>query len=482
MLKSRFKLSQIFYLNFILLLVGTLAFASLIIYYSIEQIEIKQFTNQLKSEIAYVRSRIDEGKSLDQAAKEISEVMGRPLRVTLIAMDGTPLFDNEADVSQMDNHANRPEVMEARRSGFGRAVRYSKTVKNDRIYAAKKIKWNDKDAILRLSVSLDQVMKDFAQLWVRIALVFLAAIAIGFIISRLIQREINAELGKVTEYLKAIAAKNYRASISAGFSTEFSTIAALLKKLAKRLEKSEKKKRKYTAKLRLASRQRSDIISAISHEFKNPVAAVMGYTETLIDDDNLPVSIRKRFLSRIEENTQRISEMIDRLSFLTRLESSEIKPQMSDFELNGIVQGAAHALMQKYQERDVSVTADETVFIHADRTMIEMVVVNLIDNALKYSQSDVEVHIDSGRLSVTDRGEGIDKEEIGAITKKFYRIDKHSWDNSMGLGLAIVKYILKLHHIEFEISSVRGEGTTVSFRLPSVCSIINKSEPPSKPA
>lgn len=476
MLNSRFKLSQIFYLNFILLLVGTLAFASLIIYYSIEQIEIKQFTNQLKSEIAYVRSRMDEGKSLDQAAKEMSEVMGRPLRVTLIAMDGTPLFDNEADVSQMENHANRPEVMEARRSGFGAAVRYSNTVKNDRIYAAKKIRWNGKDAVLRLSVSLDQVMKDFAELWVRIALVFLAATAVGFVISRLIQRKIDAELGKVTEYLKAIAAKNYRATISAGFSKEFSKIAALLKKLAKRLEKSEKKKRKYTAKLRLASRQRSDIISAISHEFKNPVAAIMGYTETLLDDESLPLSIRKRFLERIEENTRRITEMIDRLSFLTRLESSEIKPQMGDFELNGVVQAAANGLMQKYPDRRVVVKAEKEVLIHADRTMMEMVVVNLIDNALKYSDSDVEVRIDSESFSVTDSGEGMDESEIGAVTKKFYRIDGNSWDNSMGLGLAIVKYILKLHNLELQISSKRGEGTTVSFGLPSVCSIINKSE------
>ncbi|BBG66175.1 two-component system histidine kinase [Hydrogenimonas sp.] len=482
MLKSNLKLSQIFYLNFILLLTGTLAFASLIIYYSIKEIEIKQYTNQLKSEIAYVRSRLEEGKSLGLAAKEMSEIMGRPLRVTLIAMDGRPLFDNEADVTRMENHANRPEVMEARRSGFATAVRYSETVGNDRIYAAKKIELNGEDAVLRLSVSLDSVMMDFTQLWLRIALVFLVAVVLGFIISRLIQRAIDAELGKVTEYLRVIAAKNYKADISAAFSAEFSAIAKLLKKLAKRLEKNEKKKRKYTAKLRLASRQRSEIISAISHEFKNPVAAVMGYTETLLDDENLPLSIRKKFLTRIEENTRRISEMIDRLSFATRLENSEITPNMSDFELNGVVQAAAHALMQKYHDRDVLVKADESVLIHADKTMMEMVIVNLIDNALKYSDSDVEVRIDSERLSVIDRGEGIEESEIDAVTKKFYRVQKHSWDNSMGLGLAIVKYILKLHNIEIEISSERGKGTTVSFRLPAVCGIINKSEVRSKQA
>ncbi|MCF6201549.1 MAG: ATP-binding protein [Hydrogenimonas sp.] len=481
MLKRNLKLSQIFYLNFIFLLVGTLAFTSVIIYYSIEHIEIKQYTNQLKSEIAYVRSRLNEGKSLELAAKEMSEIMGRPLRVTLIAMDGTPLFDNEADVTKMENHANRPEIMEARRAGFGTAVRYSKTVGNDRIYAAKLIKWNGKDAILRLSVSLDQAMSDFTQLWVRIAFAFLAAVAVGFVISRLIQREIDAELGKVTDYLKAIASKNYNAPFTAGFSSEFKTVSLLLKKLAKRLEKGEKRKRKYTAKLRLANRQRSEIISAISHEFKNPVAAIMGYTETLLEDGDLPPTIREKFLQRIEENTKRNTNMIDRLSFITRLESSDVKPSMSNFELNEIVQSAAHSLMQKFPERRVAVKSEQKVVIHADRTMMEMVVVNLIDNALKYSEEDVEVAIGSGRLFVTDRGEGIAEGEIEEITKKFYRIEKNSWDNSMGLGLAIVKYILKLHHIELEITSKRGVGTTVSFSLPEVCSIINKSESGSKP-
>jgi len=479
-LKSHFKLSQIFYLNFILLLVGTLVFTSVIIYYSIEHIEIKQYTNQLRSELAYVRSRLDEGKSLDIAAREMSDIMGRRLRVTLVAIDGKPLFDNEADVSQMENHANRPEIMAARREGFGTAVRYSHTVKNDRIYVAKRIKWNGKDAILRLSVSLDQVMRDFTQLWLRIAMAFLAATAVGFLISRHIQKEIDAELGKVTEYLKAVSAKNYNAPFSAGFSKEFKTIAMLLKKLSKRLSKSEKKKRKYTAKLRLANRQRSEIISAISHEFKNPVAAIMGYTETLQDDDDLPLAIRKKFLSRIDENTRRISEMIDRLSFMTRLENSEIEPQMSDFDIVAVVQTSANALMQKYQDRRVVVKASEQVTVHADKTMFEMVVTNLVDNALKYSDDDVVVEVTQTSLSVVDRGDGIDDGEIESVTKKFYRVDKHSWDNSMGLGLAIVKYILKLHHIGLDIESKRGEGTVVRFSLPTVCSIINKSEPGSK--
>jgi len=464
LLKEYFRLPQIFFANFFLLLFGTLLVASFIIYYSIQEIEITQYTNQLKGEIAYVRARLDKGKSLEVAAREMNEIMGRSLRVTLIALDGTPLFDNQADINTMENHANRPEIMDAKRTGFGTAIRYSKTLKHDLIYVAKTIRWNGKKAILRLSVSLETVMNDFKDLWLRIVSVFLVALFIGYLISRALQRRIDEELGKLTDYLKAIANKNYHANFSAGFSKEFTTIAQLLKKLAKRLEKNEKKKRKYNAKLRLISKQRSDMISAISHEFKNPVAAIMGYTETLLDDDGVPVAIRRKFLERIEQNARRITQMIDRLSFMTRMESSELKPDMSGFDMERVVKDAVHTLSQKYQGRTIHIES-QPVMVYADKTMMEMAVINLLDNALKYSEDDVTIRLTEQTLCVIDRGTGIPEEEIDEITKKFYRINKNSWDNSMGLGLAIVSYILKLHHSKLDISSEVGKGTTFCFHI-----------------
>lgn len=477
MLNRYFKFSQIFFINFILLLGGVLAIASMVIYYSVQQIEVNQYTNQLKSEIAYVRSQLDEGKSLDAAAEEMSEIMGRPLRVTLIAMDGTPLFDNEADPREMENHANRPEVMQARREGFGMAVRYSETVKNDRIYAAKVIQWNGKPTILRLSVSLDTVMSDFRALWVRIALIFLAALLAGLAISWMLRRRIDDELAKITEYLQHLADKKYTAKFTPGFTVEFQTIGRLLKKLAKRLEKNERKRRKYTAKLRLIGKQRSDIISAISHEFKNPVAAIMGYTETLLEDPELPIAVRKRFLERIAQNSHRISEMIDRLSFITRLENSEIEPSKSSFDMKRLVADAVDVLERKYPDRSVRINAID-VTVHADKTMMEMAVINLLDNALKYSEGEVTVILNERKFCVIDHGEGIPEKEIKKITEKFYRIGKNSWDNSMGLGLAIVAYILKLHQTKIDIQSVEGEGTEICFDIPSVCQIKKNEVPP----
>ncbi len=94
-----------------------------------------------------------------------------------------------------------------------------------------------------------------------------------------------------------------------------------------------------------------------------------------------------------------------------------------------------------------------------------MVLTNLLDNALKYSEEDVVISIVKGRLIVTDRGMGIAPKELEQIASKFYRVHKNSWDNSMGLGLAIVSYILKLHHCELEIKSKVTEGSSFGFDL-----------------
>jgi signal transduction histidine kinase len=103
--------------------------------------------------------------------------------------------------------------------------------------------------------------------------------------------------------------------------------------------------------------------------------------------------------------------------------------------------------------------------IEADRTLLEIVLKNLVENGLKYSKDKVVVHIQSGKVSVVDLGAGISPDDIGKVTKKFYRSGTHSWDNSMGLGLSIVKKILEMHGTKLEIDSEEDEGSTFSFHI-----------------
>ena len=103
--------------------------------------------------------------------------------------------------------------------------------------------------------------------------------------------------------------------------------------------------------------------------------------------------------------------------------------------------------------------------VDADRTIMEIVLKNLMENALKYSKDEVVVKIDKGNVSVIDKGTGISSSDISKVTKKFYRSGTHSWDNSMGLGLSIVKRILALHGTELEIESEEDKGSTFSFHI-----------------
>jgi len=103
--------------------------------------------------------------------------------------------------------------------------------------------------------------------------------------------------------------------------------------------------------------------------------------------------------------------------------------------------------------------------VKADRTLIDIVLKNLIENALKYSKDTIYVSIKKGRVSVRDEGAGISSSDITKVTKKFYRSGTHNWDNSMGLGLSIVKNILSLHGSKLEIESKIDVGSTFSFKI-----------------
>jgi len=136
----------------------------------------------------------------------------------------------------------------------------------------------------------------------------------------------------------------------------------------------------------------------------------------------------------------------------------------SEFDLSVLCNKVAINLNSKYKDRKILVNVKSTKII-ADKTMIELVIINLVDNALKFSKSDVKVFLEKNRLSVQDKGIGIKEEHIAKITAKFYQVDKNSLDNSVGIGLAIVSNILKASSSSLEIKSVFGEGSVFSFSV-----------------
>ncbi len=248
------------------------------------------------------------------------------------------------------------------------------------------------------------------------------------------------------------------------FTQEFEDINQNLIKVLDSAKKREEVKQRYNAKLKLKNRQRADMISAIAHEFRNPIASIMGYAQTLEEDKEIPYALQEKFLGKIYNNGIKIEALLSRLVLWNKFESGEATLHPSQFDLYLLAQDVKTALEEKYPQRKI-VIEGSSYMVEADRTLLEIVLKNLIENALKYSKDEVMVTIDDEQISVIDKGAGISSSDITKVTKKFYRSGTHSWDNSMGLGLSIVKSILALHGTELQIESEEEKGSIFSFHI-----------------
>ncbi len=456
------NIHHVFIIKFLGLFLGTLFLASVASYITLKDIVVEYYEDHLKSSIALIALELNTVESLDTYVKKAHRATG--LRITVIDTNGNVIAESNTDKQHMENHANRAEVMASNSQKFGMSTRYSKTLKTDFLYVSKRIIWQQHPIYLRLSISLERIMHNFYALWRNLLIIFALMTLIAIVVSLKMSKRIRYDIMQITQYLDAISNKNYKAVVKTRYFNEFLQISLLLKNLVKKLASREKQKRKYTAKLRLVNKQRNDILSAISHEFKNPIASIMGYAETLHDDPEINAQIRTRFLQKILSNSQKISSMLDRLSLSVKLEHNDLSIKPTHFDLSELLEEIASNMSKSYKNRTVIYTGTSRE-VFADKTMIELVVVNLIDNALKYSEEDVHLSLTDNNVVIEDFGIGIEAEEIEKISSKFYRVHKNSWDNSMGIGLAIVSYILKLHNSSLVVKSRLHEGSTFSFSI-----------------
>ncbi|MFT5835251.1 MAG: two-component system phosphate regulon sensor histidine kinase PhoR [Sulfurimonas sp.] len=456
------KIHEIFIIKFLLLFVGTLLVISLISYVALKSIIINHNQHNLENAIVLMELELENTKDIDLYAKRVYETTN--LRVTMIDDDGVVIAESSADKSTMDNHGTRYEIMQANRDEFAHITRYSKTLKVDFLYVAKKISYNGKKIYIRLSTSLAQVMNDFYSLWSKLFLVFLVVLVVAFYISKRMSERIVYDIEQITIFLDELSNKNYNAIVKTKYFYEFLQISLMLKNLVKKLSSRDKQKRKYTAKLRLMNKQRNDILSAISHEFKNPVASIIGYAQTLQEDAEINPKIREKFLNKISSNGEKISQMLDRLALSVKLENDDLKLDTKYFDMKILCEEVISNLSLKYRNREITLEASSTM-LEADKTMIELVIINLVDNALKYSEMDVKIVLKDNELFVIDKGIGIQEEHLDKVTSKFYRVKKNTWDNSMGIGLAMVSYILKMHKSKIQIKSEFAKGSIFSFSI-----------------
>ena len=222
---------------------------------------------------------------------------------------------------------------------------------------------------------------------------------------------------------------------------------------------------------------RKRFVADVSHELKTPITSIMGYADTLLENE-IDGEISKKFLERISTEAQRMSRLVSDLLTLSRYDTSKINTEKTEFDLGELVkytfEGLDLEMKKKSQSGECFVTSDVPL-VYADKNGIERVVLNILTNAIKYTpeNGNIKVYVgfvyNDAYIKIIDTGIGIPKEDLDKIFERFYRVDKARTREmgGTGLGLSIAKEILDRNNGMIDIKSEVGKGTEVVIRIPT---------------
>ncbi len=303
--------------------------------------------------------------------------------------------------------------------------------------------------------------------WIAAILLVIAAVMVV-----ILYQKISNPLIRMTAAAKQLALGKYDAEFVAEGYKETRELAETLNYASCELSKLD--------------RLQKELIANISHDLRTPLTMIKGYAEVMRDipGENSPENIQI-----IIDETSRLSELVNDLLDLSRIQSGTRKAVMETFHLSDVIREVMkrYDAFVRHRGYKIIVNCEEDVWIHADRGMILQALYNLINNAINYTGEDLTVTVTQTvtanrvRISVTDTGEGISEDQLPLIWDRYYKVDKVHRRAMIGtgLGLSIVKEILELHGAVFGVSSKVGEGSTFWFELPTVPAPENqkKSDP-----
>lgn len=483
-------------------------------------------------------------------------------RITYIGQDGTVLFDNEADPATMGNHLGREEVVAAKQSGTGTAIRESYTMSEMTVYCARVIGYG---CIVRVAGTMDTVAARIAGMWWEVLLVVITAamvsLGVAAIVARVVVKPINSidlknpDIGEsyseIAPLLHRISEQNHEIDQQIAELTrsrkEFSLITenmsegfiiidsrtevlsyntAALKILGSDFTGSSRSvlvlnrseafrsavedalagKRSETD-LTLSEKiyqviatpsftgssvtgavmiilditekeareeLRREFTSNVSHELKTPLTTIYGISDMLVGGIVKPEDI-PGFAKNIRDEAGRMITLIQDILKLSQLDENTFSDQRERVDLYELAQSAAERLRPQADEKHVTISViGERSEFTGIATVLEEMIYNLLDNAVKYNKqggrADVDVRSSGDDIVVTvsDTGIGVPADSIDRIFERFYRADKsHSRKiGGTGLGLSIVKHGVSLHGGSITVKSSEGSGTTFTMALP----------------
>lgn len=416
------------------------ALSAMLVYYNILK---EQVFGDLK---AY--AHVIELLNIDDLAAGIEKDPYNPidddLRITLIGTDGEVLYESLLNKDEMDNHNERPEIIEAREKGEGEAVRYSATSGTHTFYYAERLQNGNVLRIGRDSVSVNRIMVN--------TLVIVLVIALGILfvcmgISHYLTKKLVEPIEKLATNIMLVDENNVYEEIRPFVNT--------IKEQHINIINNAQLRQEFTAN--------------VSHELKTPLTAISGYAE-LIGNGMTGKEDTIRFSNEIHSNANRLLSLINDIIKLSELDEADHQMEMERIDLYKLAENCVQMMQVTAEKQGIRLTLQgESTMAMANKGLMDEVFYNLCSNAIRYNKPGGSVTVTVGTkderpfLSVADTGIGIPKECQERVFERFYRVDKSRSKSTggTGLGLAIVKHIVAQHNAAIHLDSELDEGTTI---------------------
>lgn len=412
----------------------------------------KSFSNQniaaLKGELTATSS----GVELNGVAF-LKSLSGKH-RITLVDSSGKVLFDNRNDINSLGNHNDREEIREARENGTGYSERYSDTLSRKTINVTKLLNNGD---VLRLSKDMSTVWSTLMDTIFPMICVMVFAILIAAYMAGRVSKAVTTPINQI-DLNEPDREKVY------------DEIEPLIDKIVKQNNQIDKQIEQLNMEHEKQDNLRRDFTANVSHELKTPLTSISGFAE-IIQNGMVKEEDITRFAGKIHSEAQRLIILVGDIIKLSQLDGKDIAVKMEPIDLYETSQAVMGHLEAAAEKRNIKMfLSGKHLVITGAEQIIEEMIFNLIDNAIKYNKTGGKIYVnilkndDGINLSVEDTGIGIKDEDIGRIFERFYRADKsHSKEiGGTGLGLSIVKHGANFHNAKVFVKSKYKEGTKIT--------------------
>ena len=312
-----------------------------------------------------------------------------------------------------------------------------------------------------IHISMDEIEAECNSLlnisYITLIIMFLLSLIILIFFTTLVY----VPLRKITKGAESFADGNYHYEVNVDSRDEMGYLAAALNYMSGKIADSEDDQKKF--------------IANVSHDFRSPLTSIKGYLEAMLDG-TIPPEMHEKYLGIVLNETERLTKLTNGLLALNNLNTKGMHLDITDFDINDTVRKVAETFEGTCRKKSIAielVLTGEELYVHADKGRIEQIIYNLTDNAVKFSNHDSVIKIETTEkknkiyVSVKDNGIGIPPEDISMIFNRFYKSDASRGKDKKGtgLGLSIVKEILTAHNENINVISTPGEGSEFIFSL-----------------